>query len=323
MPLMMRIAKAAVLVAGLFALAAQNALAQEFPTGPVTLVVPFSPGGQADVMARLVQPVLAEKLGVPVVVENRPGAGGMVGTGTVYRSAPDGHTIMFCSDAVMVVAPLLNSNPGYVPEEMTPLTVFSESVMTLYVKPDSPIRSVADMIAYSRENPDKLSFGSSGTALQIVGELINQRGGARMKHIPYPGAGQVITDVVGGHVGMGISALPGIVPYLKSDTLRVVAVTSSERTPSLPDVETVAETVDGVISEPWTGFFAPGGVPQPVVDKLNAALVAAFNDPVVRQRLDDMSEKIVASTAAEASERLRESKQHWTSFLADVDIPRQ
>lgn len=321
MPLMMRIAKAAVLVAGLFALAAQNAMAQEFPTGPVTLVVPFSPGGQADVMARLVQPVLAEKLGVPVVVENRPGAGGMVGTGTVYRSAPDGHTIMFCSDAVMVVAPLLNSNPGYVPEEMTPLTVFSESVMTLYVKPDSPIRSVADMIAYSRENPDKLSFGSSGTALQIVG--INQRGGARMKHIPYPGAGQVITDVMGGHVGMGISALPGIVLYLKSDTLRVVAVTSSERTPSLPDVETVAETVDGVISEPWTGFFAPGGVPQPVVDKLNAALVAAFNDPVVRQRLDDMSEKIVASTAAEASERLRESKQHWTSFLADVDIPRQ
>jgi len=323
MPLMTKIAKTAALITALFALSAAHACAQDFPTRPVTLVVPFSPGGQADMMARLVQPVLSQKLGVPVVVENRPGAGGMVGTGAVYRSAPDGHTIMFCSDAVMVVAPLLNSDPGYVPDEMTPLTIFSESVMTLYVKPDSPVKSVADMIAYSKANPGKLSFGTSGTALQIVGELINQRGGARMKHIPYPGAGQVITDVMGGHVGMGISALPGIVPYLKSDSLRVVAVTSAQRAPSLPDVETVAETVEGVISEPWTGFFAPGGVPQPVVDKLNAALVAAFNDPTVRQRLGDMSEKIVASTAAEAGDRLKRSKQHWTSFLADVDIPRQ
>ena len=306
----------------LFSSLAGMASAQDYPNGPVTLVVPYPPGGQIDMIARLLQPGLEQALGDSVLVENRPGAGGMIGSSSVFRSKPDGQTIVLTTDAVMTLNPLIFNTPGYDPiKDAAPVTIVSESVLALAIKPDLPVSNVAELIEYSKNN--KVTFGSSGAPQQIVGELINQRGGAQFTYIPYPGVAQVMTDVMGGHITMAVGTLSSILPHVASGGLKIIAISNAERMDAMPDMPLISETVDGVVANTWSGIFAPAGTPQPVIEELNAALVKVLSDPDIRKRLEETSEVIVANTPEEAGERVSNDIKRWENFLETVEIPKQ
>lgn len=296
--------------------------AQDYPNGPVTLVVPYPPGGQIDMIARLLQPGLERELGGTVLVENRPGAGGMVGSSSAFRAKPDGQTIVLTTDAVMTLNPLIFNTPGYDPiKDTAAVTIVSESVLALAVKKDMPVTNLDELIEHSKAN--KVTYGSSGAPQQIVGELIAQRSGALLSYIPYPGVAQVMTDVMGGHIGLGIGTISSIKPHVDAGAMKILAISNSERLASMPDMPIISESVEGVVANTWSGIFAPAGTPQPIIDKLNGALAKILADEELRSKLEGTSEVIVASTPRDASERVVRDMDRWKSFLETVDIPKQ
>lgn len=277
-----------------------SALAQAWPTKPVTLLVPYPPGGSSDAIARLLGHKLQEALGASFVVDNRGGAGGTIGTGLVKRSPPDGYTLLVTSLGPLVIGPHLMHNIGYDPtKDLDYISVAVQAPNVLVVPAASPHKSLADVLAYERANPGKMSFASSGNGSSdhITAELFWQQTGTTGLHIPYKGGGPVMTDLLGNQVDASFMNINTALPQIKAGKLRALSITSAKRSPVLPDVPTMDELgIKGLQVYSWQAVAAPKGLAAGIKTKLHAAIVAALNAPDVKPQLIEQGFEIVANT---------------------------
>lgn len=276
-----------------WAMAPERAWAQAlYPTKPIRLVVPFTPGGVTDTSGRLIAEQLSKRLGQNVVVDNKPGASGNIGTQIVATSEPDGYTLLLGFDGTLVINPHVFPKVGFDPiKDLAPIGKIGDAVLILVSNPAVPAKTLKEIIALSKSQANGLSYGTSGTGgtPHIGGELLKLRTGANLTHIPYKGGGQAMTDVLGGNIPLVYTAVAGAQGHVKSGKLKAIAVSSAQRSKSLPDVPTFIESgvADFEVSS-WVGLLAPAKTPKAILDKLNAELNAVLNDPDVREKLNVM-----------------------------------
>ena len=278
---------------GGLALSASTAAAQAaYPAKPIRLVVPFATGGVTDTSGRLIAEQLSKRLGQQVIVDNKPGASGSIGTQMVAAAAPDGYTLLLGFDGTLVIYPHSAPKVGFdTVKDFAPIGKIGDAILILVSHPGVPAKSLQQVIALSKTQSGGLSYGSSGTGgtPHIAGELLKQRTGANLTHIPYKGGGQAMIDLLGGNIPLVYTAVAGAVSHVKSGKLHAVAVSSAQRAPSLPDVPTFIESgVADFDINSWVGLLAPAKTPQAIVDKLNTELNAVLNDPAVRERLNTL-----------------------------------
>lgn len=280
--------------------AATGAQAETWPAKPVTLLVPFPPGGSTDMIARTLGPKLQEKLGGTFIVQNQAGAGGTVGATAAKRSAPDGYTVFVSSLGPFVIGPHLLKNVGYDPlKDFDYVTVAVQAPNVLTVPANSPHKSLADVLAYEKANPGKMSFASAGngTSDHLTAELFWQMTGTSGLHIPYKGGSPAMSDLLGGQVDATFMNINTGLPNLNAGKLRALAITSDKRSPLLPDVPTMEELgIKGVTVYSWQAFALPKGVPTEIKTKLHDALVAGLNDPQIKPKLLELGFEIVGNT---------------------------
>jgi len=281
-----------------FAVAAQAA---DFPTKPITLVVPFAPGGPTDAMARTL--AAAVKIGQPVIVENRAGAGGNLGAEAVARAAADGHTVLFGTSGPLAINVSLYKKIGYDPvKSFAPVMQIGHLPNVLVVNPGIPAKNVKELIAYGKANPGKLSYASSGNGASshLAGVLFNNLAGTDFAHIPYKGTGPALNDLLGGQVAMTFTDVLTALPHIKSGKLRALGVTTKDRSQALPEVPTIAEQgIAGFDVSVFFGLVAPAGTPKDVVDKLNQGFAEALKQPEVRKTLLAQGLEFAPSTSPE------------------------
>jgi tripartite-type tricarboxylate transporter receptor subunit TctC len=305
-------------------LSATSAIAQEtYPTKVVKLVVPFAPGGSTDLLARSV----AERLGVlwkqSVIVENRGGAAGNIGAEYVTKQKADGYTLLMGTVSTNAVAKSLYPKLPYDPvRDFVPISELVTIAQVLSVHPSLPINSVAELISYAKSRPGELAFnGSIGTTPHMSMELLASRAGVKMLPIAYKGSSMAMNDLVAGQLQTSFDVLMTTLPYLKGNKLRALAVTSSRRSPLLPDVPTIAESgFPGYESDVWFGFFAPTGTPVAIVNKISADVKSVLTDPAMKQRLEAAGFTIVGSSPAEFSARIKSDVQKWQKVIVDAKI---
>lgn len=278
----------------------------DFPSKPVTIVVPYAPGGGADLLARLISEDVSSRLGVPVLVENRPGGGGTIATRAVANANPDGYTVLTTTSATIVMNPHLYDNLPYdSKKDFAPVTLASSMPMVIAVNPDFPVKTLDELTAHVRANPGKISYAFGATGGQIVGELYRDGANLDMQGIAYNGSTPAQTDVVGGHLPIIVDALAPALSLLTSGRLRPLAVSSAERAAVLPDVPSLQEAGFADIDVGgWTGFAVPAGTPQANIDKLHDAIAGALNTPKVRQKLESLGQTVFAVPGPEYQERI-------------------
>ena len=308
------------LVAIAIGLAAAAAVqAQAWPTKPVTLLVPFPPGGSSDTIARTLGARMQDKLGQPVVVENKAGATGTIGAAQVKRAAPDGYTVLVSSLGPFVIAPHLIKNVPYdAGKDFDLITVLVQAPNVLVVPVASPLKSVADVIAALKKTPDKLSFASSGNGSSdhLTAELFWQQTGTTGVHVPYKGGGPAMSDLLGAQVDASFQNINAVVPHVASGKLRALAVTSTQRSALLPQVPTLAEAgVKGVDVYSWQAAAAPKGLPAEVKARLHSSLVAALNDPAVKPKLLELGFEIVGDTPEHFAEFQARENTRWKQLI--------
>jgi tripartite-type tricarboxylate transporter receptor subunit TctC len=302
--------------------AALPALAQTYPSKPVKLIVPFPPGGAVDYYARAVQPRLAENLGQPILIENRAGAGGMVGADAVAKSPPDGYTLLVGNIAALAMNVGIYSKMTYDPvKDLTPIlrTVAVNYVMAVH--PSVPARSVAEFVAHARANPGKLSYGSagSGSAPHLATELLKQRAGIDVLHVPFKGGGPMVTDLLGGQIEMVIADQANLMPHVKAGRLRALAVGTLERSSVHPELPTIAEAgFPGFEARAWQGIVGPAGMAPDIVKRLNAAFIRAMAAPEVHQRLLEGGLDPIVGTPEAFGEFIRAEIAKWSKVAKDV-----
>lgn len=309
------------LAAGLLVAAQAQAA---FPERPVTLVVPFAAGGSTDVVARVIAEKMSADLGQQVIVQNVAGAGGSLGAGNVARAEPDGYTILMGTVATHALNPLiLKSKPYDAEADFTPVSLLVLVPNVLVVNPELPAKSVEELLALLKAEPDKWSYASSGngTPLHLSGELFKSMAGVTMEHIPYKGSGPALNDVLGNQVSIMFDNLPSSSAHIKAGTLKALAVTTAERAPSFPDIPTMAEAgLPGYETYTWNALFAPKDTPEDVVDRLNAAAVKAMADPGVAERMKEFSATIVASSPDELATHVKAEVAKWTPVVKDANV---
>lgn len=299
-----------------------SAFAQPFPSKPVRLIVPFPPGGAVDYYARAVQNRLQETLGQPILIENRSGAGGMVGADLVVKAAPDGYTLLVGNIASLAMNVGLYSKMTYDPrKDLTPImrTVAVNYVMTVH--PSVPARSVKELIDHAKANPGKLSYGSagSGSAPHLATELLKQRAGIDMLHVPFKGGGPMVADLLGGQIHIVIADQANLMPHVKAGKLRALAVGTLERSASYPDIPTIAESgFPGFEARAWQGIAGPANLPADIVTQLNAAFAKAMAFPEVHQRLLDGGLDPITGTPEDFAAFIRSEIDKWAKVAKDV-----
>jgi tripartite-type tricarboxylate transporter receptor subunit TctC len=290
----------------------QAAQSQGFPSKPVRIIVPYTPGSPNDVLARLLAQPLQDKLGQPVVIDNKPGGGTTIGSKTAAGAPPDGYTLLFASSA-LVIEPILNKQVEYDPQkDFTPIAFVARTSSMLTVNAQVPANSVNEFVAYAKANPGKLSLGfAQGTVSQLLAEYFNHRHGLDITSVPYRGGALVIPDMLGGRIHVYWPTPATVLPLIREGKIKALAVTSPQRNPGLPDVPTMKELgLDELTLEFWAGMWAPAGVPVDVVDKLNAAVNAALQSP-----------EMIASMKKLGFESRIGSSQDFAAFVA-AEIPR-
>ncbi len=302
------------------ALAVGSSLAlAAWPEKPVTLIVPFPPGGSTDMVARALAPKLRDKLGQSFVVDNKPGATGTIGAGQVKRAAPDGYTLLVTSLGPLVIVPHLLKNVAYDPtKDFDLITVVVQAPNVLVVPAASPFRNVADVIAKHKAQPSKVTFASSGNGSSdhLTAALFWQRTGTEGVHVPYKGGGPAMTDLLGGQVDASFQNINAVIPHVAGGKLRALAITSEKRSPLLPDVPTLAEAgVKGVDVYSWQAVVGPKGLPDDVKKTLHEAVLAALNDTQVRQRFTSLGFEIVANTPEEFAAFQRNEFARWKQVI--------
>ncbi|MGQ2993311.1 MAG: tripartite tricarboxylate transporter substrate binding protein [Variovorax sp.] len=282
---------------------------QDYPNKPIRLIVPFTPGGVTDTGARVVADKLGARLGQSVVVDNRPGASGNIGTQMVATAAPDGYTLLLGFDGTLVINPHVYAKvPFDTLKDFVPVSKIGDAVLIIVVHPSVPAKTLSELVAYSKTNPGGVSYGSAGTGStpHLAGELLKARTGANFVHVPYKGGGQSMTDLVGGSLPMLYTAVAGAYPFVQKGQIRPIAVSSAQRLASLPEVPTVAESgVPGFESSSWIGILAPAKTPQPIVDRLQRELHAVVQSPEVRERLASLGISALGNTPAEFGQQIR------------------
>ena len=313
------------LLSGLLLLAGvTSAQAQEYPTKPIHLIVPFSSGGGTDSSARAVAEKLSKQLGQQVVVENRPGASGNIGTAAVARMPADGYTLLLGFDGTLVINPFIYpAIPFDTLRDFTPVTKLGDVALTVVAHPSLPVRNLAQLIAYSKANPGKLSYGHSGVGgtSHVGGELLKQRTGLDMTHVPYKSGGQAVVDALGGQVPLAYVAVAGAQGHLRSGRLVAIGVSTAKRLASLPDVPTFIEqgVPDFEVSS-WNGILVPSNTPRPVVDRLHREIATALRDPDTRERFAALGIEPVGNTPEQFAEQIKADLARWAKVVEQAKI---
>jgi tripartite-type tricarboxylate transporter receptor subunit TctC len=294
---------------------------ESWPSRPITLVVPYAPGGYTDLVGRLTARYVEKSLGKSVVVENRPGAGGIVGTQAVAKAAPDGYTFCVCSVGAVSVAPFAQQ-VGYDPErDLAPVGIVSSIVQAVIVKNDLPIQSLAELVAYAKANPSKLNYGSSGAGglTHYSVELFEARTGTKMMHIPFKGGAPATAAVVSGQIDLAFANMTDALPQIEAGTVRGLAVTSRERSPYFPNLPSVHETVvPDFLVETWNGIIAPPNTPQPIIRELSVILLKMADDPEVKEALRKAGGNTVKSTPEQFRAQIQQEMAQWKPMIAEI-----
>ena len=317
---------AKVLIAGFaVALMATNAGAADYPTRPIKLVVPYAAGGPTDVLGRLVGEYLGRDLKQPVIVENKAGAQGAIGAEAVARSEPDGYTLFVTAASIIVLNPMLYKKLSYDPvRDFRMLALVTEMPVVMEVHPSVPAKNVAEFVAYAKQNPGKINFGSAGTGgtIHLAGEMFKQIAGVDMVHVPYKGAGPALTDLISGNIQVMFDSLSTALPPVKSGLLRAIGVSSEARSPDLPDVPTIAESgyPDYRVSV-WYGIAAPAKLPDDIAQKISASLDRGLNDDAFRASLEKIGFPVFRPRSIAAiNEFIDADRARWSAVIKAQNI---
>lgn len=300
-------------------LMSQLSFAQEsFPNKPVTLIVPQPPGGDADVVCRSLQTKMSELLRQPVIIDNRGGAGGNIGTALGAKAAPDGYTVTFVNQGTMALNPSLYPNPGYKVEAFAPVTQLASIDLVIVAHPSVPANNLKEFLALARKEPGKYTYGTAGngSANHLAGEMLKSMAKVDITHVPYKGGGPAIIAALGGEVSAVVAFPLAALPHVRSGKLKALAVTGKSRSKALPDVPTVAESgVTGYEFASWMGLVVPTGTPEPVIQTLNGAAAAALKDKEVAARLSTGMTEPVGGTAKAFGELIARESQRWSTLI--------
>ena len=295
-----------------------------FPNRPIRMIAPSSAGGPVDVVARTIAQTYAETLGQQIVVDNRAGAAGLIGSEIVAKATPDGHTLLFGFSGPLVIVPQLNATPAPYDsvKDFAPIALAATAPYVLLVNPTSPAKTVQELIALAKSQPDKLFYGSggNGTGIHMAGELFNLIAGTRIVHVPFKGAAPATTALIAGQVHMMFNGLPGAVAHIKAGRVRALAMVSAKRSPLMPELPTAIEAGVPMEATGWYGVLAPRGTPQPIVAKLNAELNRALQTAALKERLAAQGTETVGSTPAEFLAKIKEEWAKWGKVIAAAGL---
>jgi tripartite-type tricarboxylate transporter receptor subunit TctC len=297
---------------------AASAQAQGWPSKPIRVIVPFTPGGSTDIVARQLGEKLSTALGQPVVIENKPGAGGTIGTDMVAKSAPDGYTLLVIPGAHTINASLYAGLPYDPVKDFEPVIQIAVVATMVVVNPSVPVKSIDELLKLAQAHPGTLNYGSAGTGTvtHMTGELFNLMSGAGLRHVPYKGSSQALTDLIGGQVQVMFANFPGTLQHVQAGRLRVLAVNGVKRSPLLPETPTVAESgISGYDANTWYGVLAPAGTPAAIVARLNTELARALDSPEIRKTLAAEGGEVVAGTPEQFAAFLRQDIAKWAKVV--------
>lgn len=320
-----RAARLAVAVGCIAIAAGGPAAAQDFPTRPITLIVPFAAGGAADIIGRTIAEKLSQTYGQQVVVENKGGAGSNIGINAAAKSAPDGYTLVLASIAVAVNPWLFKSMPYDPEKDLTPLTLALETPNVVIVPASSPVKSIKDLIAYAKDKAKSggVSYGSAGTgsSLHLAAEMFRQQAHVELTHVPYRGSSPALTDLMSGRIDLMFDNASTALPQVQGGALRAIAVTTKQRIAALPNVPTVAESgVPGYELANWWAIFGPGHMPPALAERISADIRKVLADPDVQKRFDDVSGRVIASTPQELAAHLAKESAKWKQIVEVAGI---
>lgn len=292
--------------------------AQTYPNKPITMVVPQAAGGTNDIVARLIAPAFGESIGASIVVENRPGAGGNIGTQSVARSAKDGYTLLLTINSAQAINPSLYKNPGFDPvNDFVPLYYIGATPYVLVSPPGSPYKTLADVVAAAKKKPGELSYASAGngTISHLLGAMLNASAGIEMQHIPYKGVAPAINDVLGGQVPLAFASLPSALNYIKAGKLQAIAISSAKRSSAAPEIPAIAETYPDCVGEVWVAIFAPIGVSADIVKKVQAAMDRTMAKSEVREKLIAQGLDLTPVPTSKLSALVKDELAKWAKIV--------
>jgi len=302
-----------------------GATAQAFPDQPITIVVPFPPGGSTDLLARKLGDEMAKRLKTTVIIDNRPGAGGTIGSRQVANAKPDGHTLVLGVTGSHSVSYSLYADPPYDPvKDFEAVSLIVNTPLVVAVNDQVPANNISEFLDYARANPDKLTYGTpgNGTSMHLTGEMLDLAAGTKLVHVPYKGSAAALNDMLGGQIDFMFGDVLVLMPHLQSGKAKALAVTGLQRHPMLPDVPTLAESgVKDFEALSWQGLFAPAGTPQPVVDKLNSTVVEILNDPTVAAFISDQGALVDTRSPKESTDFVAAETAKWADIVKKAEVP--
>ena len=297
--------------------------AQSYPTKPIRMIVPFVPGGNTDIIARVYAPKMSELIGQQIVVENRGGAGGAIGTELVARAAPDGYTILMVSAGHTINPAMTKKLPYDSVRDFAPISIIADVPTAFVVHPSLPAKNVKEFIAIARARPGEINYSTAGrgTVGHLAAELLSSMAKIKLVHVPYKGTGQAMVDLVAGHVQMQFPSMPAAIQHVRTGKLRMIAQTGKQRSAAAPEVPTMEESgLPAFVVSSGFGMFAPAGTPRPIIDRIHSALVKALNDPAVKENLAKQGAEVVASTPEEHDQFNRTEIAKWVKVAAEAGI---
>lgn len=299
-----------------------SAVAQEYPTRPVKWVVGYPPGGATDIIARLIGQRLSEKLGQQFIIENKPGAGNNIATESVINAEPDGYTVLLVNPANYINTSLYANLKFNVPRDIAPVAAFNRVPNVMTVNKDVPAKTVAEFIAYVKANPGKVNLASSGngTSVHLSGEMFMAMSGAKMQHVPYRGAALALTDLIGGQVQVIFDNMPSVIQHIRGGAVRALAVTSTTKSPLLPDVPVLADTLPGYEASALFGMGAPKNTPKPVIEKLNKEINAILAEPAIKARLTELGGEPLIGPPEAFGKMIVEETEKWKKVIEGAGI---
>ena len=301
----------------------QAALAQNYPAKSIRVIVHFPPGGPTDLVARSVGQKLTEAWGQQVIVDNRPGAGGVIGVEAVVRSAPDGYTILFATGGSMSIAPAIGIKAPYdVFKDLAPIVLLVINPQILVLHPSVPANSVRELVKFAKSKPGQINYASvgPGSPNHLGMEMLKFMAGIDMTHIPYKGTAPAVTDVLAGHVSLMFNSMPTVLPYVKSKRLKGIAVSSAKRSPAAPDIPTVGESIPGFEYVTWYGLFAPAATPKDIIAKWNTEVVRILQDKELAKRFANEGAEPAPGTPAELAKFMRSEYEQWRKTIAAAKL---
>lgn len=303
--------------------AAQTAQAQDYPSRPIHMIVPYAAGGSSDVLARLIGERLHQAMGQPVIVDNRPGAGSMIGTGALAKSPADGYNLILSDTPLTINPSIYASLPYNLAKDFTPITIIGKAPLVLYTNTDSPIKTLGEFVARAKSQPNSVTIGSggNGTTPHLMVGILQAATGATFVHVPYKGTAPALTDLAGGQIQGVFSTQATAAPFIQGKKLRALAVSSTKRNADMPDVPTFAEQgINGMVIEQWWGVMAPAGLPKPILDRLHAEIVKALQSPEVRARFATLGVEPATDTPQEFSDLIQAETKRWGAAAKTLNL---